>query len=69
MILQTQAIDLRCNLCCVPPPSHPHVGNRETSTEQEKRVEKLLRSCRAARDVFRSKKKIDTQKHTQAFIG
>ena len=34
-----------------------HVGNRETRTEQEKRLQKLLRSCRAALDIiFRSVK-------------
>ena len=33
-----------------------HIGNRETRTGQEKRLEKLLRSCRAALDVSQSVK-------------
>ena len=37
-------------------PTHTHVENRETRTEQENRLEKLLRSCRAALDVSRSVK-------------
>ena len=37
--------------------SWAHVENRETKTKQEKRLEKkLLRSCRAALDVFRCAK-------------